>query len=243
MNYARIDAVVTWVYAAGFGGGFAPGVGQQVIAVIDPATNTPIDSMTGITGTVYSAFLAPDDSTLFIGSAGHLAAVNVKSKTVMFDMPVNGLVLHLAPDLNHGRLYATVWQNYREGSVEEFDASTLAPLRTIVAASSGAQGIALRSDGGRLFVVTEFGRVLSCTLDASVACNSVQLPNLLSLNAAVVNSTGTDLYVGFAGMVFDFDPLTLRLKRTVVLPGSLRFAVRAGVPVTAVLGGGVTLLP
>lgn len=239
-----INSTNTVVYVPGFGGGYVPPAGHVPLAFVDPVTNTVTDTMIGLTGTVYSTLLAPDDSTLYVGSDGHLALVNVKAKSVLRDSVVSGRVLHLVLDATRGALYATLYTDHQSSGVAEFDAATLALRRQIVAPSFAAQGIALSGDASRLFVVTERGQVLSCALGPSGSCPAATTWPALFIPAAI-NAQGTQLYVGWGNTVLAFDPATLQPQRAFVVGNgsAWRFATRSGYPHTVVVGNGLLLLP
>jgi len=239
-----INSTNTVVYVPGFGGGYVPPPGHQPLAFVDPVTNMVTDTMIGLTGTVYSSLLAPDDSTLYVGSDGHLALVNVKAKSVLLDSVESGRVLHLVLDATRGALYATLYTDHQYSGVDEFDAATLALRRQIVAPSAAAQGIALSGDATRLFVVTERGQVLSCSLGPTGSCpTATTLPELFI--PVALNAAGTQLYAGSGNTVLAFDPATLQLQRAFVVGNgsAWRFATRSGYPHTVVVGNGLLLLP
>lgn len=235
---AVFNAAGTVAYAAGFGG---------VVSVIDVASNSVTDTIQGLPGEVYTALLAPDDSTLYLGTDGHLTALDVRSHAVRADLPETGLlVLSLALDSVTNRLYATVYGGYRTGFVLELNAATLAVQRTVVTSDFGAKGLFLDRGAARLYVASESDQLLVCPLGGVPACTVVP-EKFCAANDVTLNAAGTELYLGCGDVIRVIDPGTLQTLRFVVgygINGAWKLKTRPGLAHTVDLSAlDITLLP
>jgi len=157
------NAAGSRIYVANFGG---------IVASINTTTLSIVDSVR-VGGDAYGVTATPAGDTVFAGiTNGPIFKIDLANRTILntLDLPV-AAGYHFEWNQARTLLYASA-RGFDGGRVFELNPATLAVVRTFETGGS-PQGIALSSDGSKLFIAAEAGDVIVWDVAANVQAGTI----------------------------------------------------------------------
>ena len=163
-----------------------PNAPTASVALYDPGTNAVIGTVSGLDGDAYGVLMSADDQTVYVGTGNNsVYAINATTRAIEWQVVAAGPVIHLALHPTLPLLYAST-----PGAISEINLTTHS-VRTLPAAVSHAQAIAVSADGSELYIADEnsggldvYNLATSQTTTLSLGCAGYGL--VLSPDDAVI---------------------------------------------------------